>query len=124
MDPEDPGQGSDHAAPLAPEEMVAELHLAVESLDRPYLHRATDIQDRTGFRELHRFVKITGLNDDEASDHVLRLGVRAVSYSFLAAGDNLAGLLQRMTGVLQAPSRLKFLEPGCPLRHVLLGLFG
>src|SRR5260370_33592234 len=102
--------------------MIAELHLHVQLLDRAPFHRTSDLQDRTTLRELCRVLEIIGFYQHVAANHILSLGVWTVVDILLFALDNLAGLLQRMPGVLDAALRAEVLKPRYPFLQVFLPL--
>ncbi len=103
VDPEDPRQRGDHASRIAPEEMIAGLHLHVQLLDRAHFHRTSDLKDRTALRDFYRVQEIPGLDHNVAANDILSLGEWTVVDDLLFAGDNLAGPLQRMSGSLRWP---------------------
>jgi hypothetical protein len=62
---EDARQRGDHASRLAPEEMIAELHLHVQNLHGPYFHGTADLQDGAALRKFHRVRKILRFDHDK-----------------------------------------------------------
>jgi hypothetical protein len=68
--------------------------------------------------------EITGLDQAEAADQILGLGVRAVGDDFLVALDHHAGAFQRMTELLEMAVRAKLPEPRGPFLQLFLPLLG
>jgi hypothetical protein len=68
--------------------------------------------------------KITGLDQAEAADEVLGLGVWAVDDDLLVAFDYHAGALQQMSELLEVAVRAELLEPRRPFLQLFLPLLG
>src|SRR5437899_9699013 len=85
-------------------------------------HHAAALQDGTALRELDGFGEVPGLDQGVAPDDVLGLGVRPVGDGALLALDQLAGPLERVTGVLDVALVGQLLHPGHPGLHALLQL--
>src|SRR5215831_16755295 len=68
--------------------------------------------------------ELLGLDYDIATHDILRLGVWTVVDNLLCALDHLAGVLQRMAGVLDVAVRAEFLKPRDPFLHGLLHVLG
>src|SRR5262249_29883501 len=67
---------------------------------------------------------ITGLDQAEAADEILGLGVGTVGDDLLVALDHHAGALKRMPELLQVAVSTKLLEPGGPFLQLFLPLLG
>src|SRR6185503_5163657 len=86
------------------------------------LDEAVALEDRAALGDLRRLGDVLRLDDGVAADQVLRFRERAVCHRLLFAGDDLAGGLERLAGVLDVALLAQLLKPGHPLLHDLLRL--
>src|SRR5262245_66102959 len=103
--------------------MIARLH-HISDADRAYFYRPSCLQDRTTLGEFDRVRKVLRLDQSEAVDDVLGLGIGPIVDALLLASDNLAGALKRMSRVLDMALFAQLLEPGEPFLHGFLHFLG
>src|ERR1041385_2649471 len=97
-----------------------EAPLHVQLPDGADLHDPPALEDRTAERKPDRLVDVLRLDDREAADDVLGLGVWPVGDGLLLTGDRPAGPLQRVALVLEVPLVRELLHPRHPGLHALL----
>src|SRR5207237_9947784 len=106
--------------PAGPDARAARSHARLQN-GTDFDHAAA-FEDGAALRQLHGFGEIPRLDQRVSADDVLRLGVRAVGDRPLFALHELAGALERMTGVLDVALVGQLLHPGHPGLHALLHL--
>src|SRR6516162_7483524 len=106
--------------PCAPTRAGKDGHRAalhVQLHDWAHFHRASDLKYRTAFGDLYRVREILGLDQAEAADDILGLGVRTVGDDLLVALDHRPRALEWVSELLEVAVRAELLEPRGPFLH-------
>src|SRR6516162_3128065 len=96
----------------------------VQLHDRAHFDRTPDLKDGAALGELDGVGEIFRLDQAEAANEILGLGVGTVGDDLLVALDHHAGAFQRMSELLEMAARAELLEPGGPFLQLLLPLLG
>src|SRR5262249_51559600 len=96
----------------------------IQDADRAHFHGTSRLQDRTTLGEFDRVRKVLRLDQSEAVDDILGLGIGPIVDALLLASDDLAGALKRMSRVLDVALCAQLLEPSEPFLHGFLHFLG
>src|SRR5262249_40920764 len=87
----------------------APLHVDLQ--DRAHFHGTPDLQDRTTLRDLYGVCEVIGLDEAEAANDILGLGVGTVGDDLPVTLDDHAGHFQRMSQLFEVAFLAELLKP-------------